>query len=394
MDGTVRLMAAACAGALLLACSGRQTTVPVDPIPALSADAYYVLGRTEHAARRFDAAHQAWRRALRIDPHHGDTLNGMAVLLAGQGKYAEAIVLWRMLVKESRAQPRATQAFLLGNLGYALFLKGERDEALAMLKRACVLDPSQPVTWEHLASVLEAVGQTGRALQMMKQARTLRTHDIRRDYALTGASDTAASAADAPAPRRASPWPEDMPRTELRQVGAVVEVHRVAAHRVAEPVEAPPVLPAVRQAAMPAATQPVANAAMQPVTMTVAQAKSEPEPVVESEAAPQSDSAAAGGVRLEISNGNGVRGMAANWARRLQGPQWKSVRLTNVKPFSVARTRIEHARDPDATAVAQALAERLGLPAPKARPDDAPAGRSDLRIVLGWDQRTATAQVR
>jgi hypothetical protein len=96
-----------------------------------------------------------------------------------------------------------------------------------------------------------------------------------------------------------------------------------------------------------------------------------------------SASAPAPAVRLEISNGNGVRGMAADWAQRLRDVQWKSVRLTNAKPFTVPVTRIEVRDDPAALAVARALAERLGLPAPR----QAAAGAADLRIVLGWDQR-------
>lgn len=85
-------------------------------------------------------------------------------------------------------------------------------------------------------------------------------------------------------------------------------------------------------------------------------------------------------LHLEISNGNGVRGMAADWARKLRGSAWKSLRVTNSRPFVVARTRIEFA--PQREAAAQELAKRIGgatLQEVKTL--------TDLRVVLGHDQR-------
>lgn len=116
-----------------------------------------------------------------------------------------------------------------------------------------------------------------------------------------------------------------MPRTEVRQIGAaLVEVLRVAAS-----VEAAP---------------------------------------------------SAQGVKLEISNGNGVAGAAARLARTLDAQGIKATRLTNLKPFVVPVSRIEYQRDQQQ--LAQTLAQRLGLPL------QAQSGRSayaDMRIVLGRD---------
>jgi hypothetical protein len=344
-----RMAAAACIGALLLACGGRQPalTKHTVPVPAVGADGYYAIGRAEHAARRFDAAQRAWDAALRLDPRHADTRNGMAVLFAERGNYRQAIALWRTLVAEATALPPAEQAFLLGNLGYALYLQGERGEAVALLEKACLLDPYQPHTWEQLASALEAQGQGERAGQMKKQAHALRMHDIRHDYALTGVRAPAVAVNKVPEP---SPWPEGLARTELRQTGAVIEVHTMAA---AGPAQLP-----------------------------LAQGNRDDGDGFHGNGGDR-------GVRLEISNGNGARGMAAAWKRRLAGPAWQSVRLTNEKPYAVPVTRIEYRGDAEMGAVARALASRLGLPAPKLLADG--AARSDLRIVLGWDQRAVPA---
>ncbi|HEX8603761.1 MAG TPA: tetratricopeptide repeat protein [Pseudoduganella sp.] len=361
MRTTSKLVSAACAGALLLACGAQPAKAPV---PFASADAYYALGRAEHAAQRFAQARRAWEQALQLDPGHADARNGMAVLLAGQGDYGRATALWRTLLEEGKALPAAERAFLLGNLGYALYLQGDREEALAMLEQACLLDPYQPLAWEHLATVLDTLGQPDRARQMTRQAGALRNHDIRQDYAMTRPGRTgrpAAPALPASAPAwapRATPWPADMMRTEVRQVGAVFEVHRVAAPAVAV---ASPVLPDSSVTAVASVSSMPSGAPDGAVTA----------------------------MRLEISNGNGVRGMAAAWARRLEGQQWKSVRLSNVKPFAVQATRIEYR---DGTGVAaRALAQRLGLPAPRVMPGGGTV-KTDLRIVLGWDQRTDAAR--
>jgi len=340
----------ACLGSLLLGCSAPvETGAPVPTASALSfgsADGYYTLGRAEHAARHAPLAQRAYEEALRRDPAHRGARNGLAVLLAEAGDYAGAITLWRALLVESVDLPATEQGFLLGNLGYALYLKGEREQAATVLGLACLRDPLQPVAWEHLAAVLETLGQRERALQMMKQARMLRTHDLRSDYAAAGGTAPIAAAAIVDGATEPSLWPDDLARTEVRAVGAaLVEVRRVPPR-----VQVPEALPAAMTARRVGAP-------------------------------------AQSGLRLEISNGNGVRGMAGAWARdrHVSAIGWKSVRLTNTRPFAVPDTRIEYGAEGEA--VARALSERLGLPAPRAAAGNAAA---DLRIVLGWDQRAAT----
>ncbi|GGY93218.1 tetratricopeptide repeat protein [Pseudoduganella plicata] len=345
---------AACLGSLLLGCTAPRPDLPAQAVapaaPFGTADGYYTLGRSEHAAAHPPLARRAYEAALRLDPAHRGARNGLAVLLAEGGDYAGAIALWRKLLTQSAGLPSAEQGFLLGNLGYALYLQGEREEAVTVLMWACVRDPLQPVAWEHLGAVLQSLGQTDLALQMMRQARMLRTHDLRGDYAVAGGTAPAA----VPVERVQDPslWPGDLARTEVRAVGAaLVEVHRVAP-QVAAAVSVPG--PKLVSAALP----------------------------VSAPAAPV-DAPAQGGLRLEISNGNGVRGMAAAWARdrKVTDIGWKSVRLTNTRPFAVPVTRLEYGAQGEE--VARLLSQRLGLPAPRAAAD----ARADLRIVLGWDRR-------
>jgi tetratricopeptide (TPR) repeat protein len=82
---------------------------------------------------------------------------------------------------------------------------------------------------------------------------------------------------------------------------------------------------------------------------------------------------------LEISNGNGVPGMARAVAARVRDPALRLVRLTNADGFGVRRTRIEY--QPALRAIAARLAQQVQ---PDAVLVEAPGtARTGLRLVLG-----------
>jgi len=215
--------------------------------------------------------------------------------LAGAGRYAEAIALL-----EERVQ-RAPSAASLGDLGYAYYLGGQLEQAQAALERACLLEPSRAVAWERLAALMEAMGETGRAVEAMRHARVVREAADARGEA-GPAPDVSGSGTPGGltvSPSRASQggglWPAGMAHVEVRQVHAgMVEVARVERAGDRERV------------------------------------------------APEPASAAASALpRLEVSNGNGIRGMAAAVAQRLRAQGMQVVRLTNTIPFNVEETRVE-----------------------------------------------------
>jgi tetratricopeptide (TPR) repeat protein len=82
---------------------------------------------------------------------------------------------------------------------------------------------------------------------------------------------------------------------------------------------------------------------------------------------------------LEISNGNGVPGMARAVAARVRDPALRLVRLTNADGFGVRRTRIEY--KPALRAIAARLAQQVQ---PDAVLVEAPgSARTGQRLVLG-----------
>lgn len=314
--------------AMLAACASPvDAPLALAPLSLQAADDYYVLGRNQYAARRPADALASYRQALRLAPGHVNARNGLAVLHAANGDYANAIALLRALTQEG---PPAGSAFLFVNLGHAYFLSGDDERAIAALEQACLLDPSHAGAWRQLGVVLEHAGQFERAARMRQQARSLQQHDHGADQALL---------ATAP-PEAFDPWPADMARTEIVQQGGMYALQRTAAPAASA---IPPAAPSAAPSAEPVASAP------------------------------------RGILRVEIRNGNGVPGMAAALARTLARQRLQVVRLANEKTFDVARSRVDYGLGQQGAA--RALAGRLGAVVP----DGQACETADLCIILGRD---------
>ncbi|OEZ49665.1 tetratricopeptide repeat protein [Janthinobacterium sp. MP5059B] len=322
---TISRLAAACACLGLGACASHTAHAPLLPAPpAAAADAAYVAGRQYFDAGDLPAAQAAYAQALRAAPRHVNARNGLAVLHAQRGEHDAAIAHWLALTQEA-GTPQPQQAYLFSNLGHAYYLSGRDAQALPALEQACLLDPLNALAWQHLAQVLERLGQHARAAVMRRQAASLQEHDLRRDMAVLRSEappqgvPVAAPVPDAPA----------MARIEITQGDGMARLQRV-----------------------PAAVRSVPVAVPRP--------------------------------RLEIVNGNGVPGLAAALARSLAGSPVQVVRLANETSFQVARTRVEYR--PAQEQAARQLARQLGMQVQtqvQTQAADCPV--SELRLVLGRD---------
>ncbi|QDG72364.1 LytR C-terminal domain-containing protein [Janthinobacterium tructae] len=325
---TLSRLAAACACLGLAACTTQLAHAPVAAWP--DADAAYVAGRQHFERGDLPAAQAAYEQALRHAPRHVNARNGLAVLHAQRGEHVAAIAQWQALTQET-GTARPQQAYLFSNLGHAYSLDGRDAQALPVLEQACLLDPLNALAWQHLAQVLERLGQHERAALMRRQAASLREHDLRRDRAVLR-GEAAPQLVPVPAPVPEAPA---MARVEITQSDGMARLQRVPAAVRSVPA-------AVPERPMPAA------------------------------AAPRP--------RLEIVNGNGVPGMAAALARSLAGAPVQVVRLANETSFQVARTRVEYR--PAQEQAARQLARQLGTQV-QTQAADCPA--SELRLVLGRD---------
>ena len=332
---TISRLAVACACLGLGACASHAAHAP----PLADADVSYAAGRRHFDAGDLPAAQAAYEQALLRAPQHVDARNGLAVLYAQRGEHDAAIALWQALT-QGAGTPRPQQAYLFSNLGHAYYLRGQDALALSALEQACLLDPLNALAWQHLAQVLQRLGQHERAAVMRRQADSLQQHDVRRDLALLRGKDEPAQAAAA----AAVPPEPAMARIEITHADGMARLQRVPA------VSADPGVP----------TMP-ATALARPVP-ALALPASVPRP------------------RLEIVNGNGVPGLAAALARSLAGAPVHVVRLANDAHFHVARTRIEYR--PAQQQAARTLARQVGMQV-QTLAAECPA--SELRLVIGHD---------
>jgi tetratricopeptide (TPR) repeat protein len=311
------------AASLLLACAGTSLRLPSGEQAALDAEHAYLVGRTHHLERRPEQALRYYQAALQAAPAHVDARNGLASLYAEQGELDKAIELWEALTA-SASGPES--AYMVSNLGYAYFLRGDLASAQASLEKACLLDPLNYRAWHHLGNVLGQAGQAERAEAMYRQAAALLGHDFKADYALAPRAGVAAID-DALKAARASDE-ERWAQTEVRQTeGGVFILRRIEADG------------AVKLAAAPSAR-----------------------------------------AMLEIRNGNGVGGMARKLARTMNEGSTRVVRLTNHKGYGVKLSRVEYSLAFKGTA--QRLAARVG--ATRLVQVDSVAG-ADIRLVIGRD---------
>jgi tetratricopeptide (TPR) repeat protein len=252
---------------------------------------------------------------------------------------------------QADAGPDAAQRFV--TLGSASLRSGDYDAARVALERACLLDPLVAHSWELLGEALAALGQEARARQMLRQAASLRQYDLRADFAATGGQTGVAALGQAMAALQPTPQP-GWAQAQIH-VGAdgMMELRRI------------PASPPVVQSALPSALQSASQSAVQPLSLPPAMA------------------------RLEISNGNGVTGMARTLARQIDAPSLRVTRLSNQPGFAVRHTRIEY--DAAHVDAARRLAQRVGSVHLQEVDRRAPA---NLRLVLGRDLAPRGAMLR
>jgi len=287
---------------------------------------------------------------MRPTIHRSARFTRLALLCAGLAACAplqvptsaepESLAVWRDLAAPLQADggtdTAPDTAYRFVTLGSASLRSGDYDAARVALERACLLDPLVAHSWELLGEALAALGQDARARQMLRQAASLRQYDLRADFAATGGQTGVAALGQAMGALQPTPQPGWAQAQIHVRADGMMELRRVPA--------SPPVLPPVLQAAV---------------------------------------------THLEISNGNGVTGMARALARQIDAPSLRVTRLSNQPGFAVRHTRIEY--DSAHVDAARRLAQRVGSVHLKEVGHRAP---SNLRLVLGRDLAQRGAMLR
>lgn len=373
------VLPAVCVTALLSSCASFQSadSSAWNVQPALSVrhstekpDAYYQLGRYYQGQNRYEQAMTAYQKALALDGGFVEARNGMGVIYSMQGRLQEAIEQFRLAAGQA---PNA--AHIHNNLGYALYLSGLYAEAASTLERAVALEPANQAARNNLAQAQEKAGGTVQPLPILAQApipqpaekttpAPLEAQQAQVEVPATAPVPSAPAAlAVTQAPQQVVELPTDRgPITTaagnpVPVVESRVQVVQLApnVYELRERVEA--------QRALGASTSSRQEKALpkdQGLIMPVAQ---KPVPVVHGRAqtahlAPKvyeqrervevlgrtapSAAGATKPLRIEVSNGNGVTGMARKVAGFFDERGYSGARLTNQKPFQVASSAVQY----------------------------------------------------
>ncbi len=145
-------------------------------------DAAFFEGFEAHRSGRLDIAEQFYRKVLRHNPRHADTLNYLGVLSAQSGKLPEAI---RLLSRAVELRGDSFEAY--NNLGRALGEAGRRQEEARCYRRAMLLRPDSADLLANLADTLQELGWVDEAADAGRRAVRLNPGLARSFYTLASA---------------------------------------------------------------------------------------------------------------------------------------------------------------------------------------------------------------
>lgn len=298
-----------------------------------SSQAYYAMGRYLDGSQAWDKSIDAYRKAIAADAQNIEAYNALGVALAQSGRLADAETTLRQAVALAPAL-----AHVRSNLGCVLLLAGRPVEAVTELKAAVRQDSANATAVANLRDALAQANGTQYTAVAAARSAPATTPENRDDAPTTISVPTPITSAEVPTP-----------------LAAAVTIPTAS-----------------QSTSMSAAKITAANVAETPIATAKAATPKVPEvPTVRERA-----------MRLEVSNGNGVNGMAARVGRWLATQGVQTDRLTNQQPYAQKQTVIQYRSGHEDAALRVARS----LPAnAKAEPVPTLGLRSDVRVVLGRD---------
>jgi hypothetical protein len=444
-----------CGAAMLLGCATpspqpQQAALGMQPVLRLQsggeqrATYWYQLGKYHQARGELNLAMGAYAQSLALDGRQLDARMAVATIDARQGRLAAARDALQTLVADYPAQ-----AQLSNNLGYVYYLMGDQQSAIAMLRRALVLDAASVKAQDNLrlaeaaalagassATLAATEGEQPPPTRAEMQQLQQQLHQLQERSAAAGLAPLPVAAApDAAAPAAASPFAPatavpasvlavvaptgpipadiangndllgqdpapDAPAAAPAAAGPAVPAAAVPASVLAA-VSAPAPAPVPRvlgkapvdiangnglsRLASASAALAAAPAAASPAAFTVTAAASIRAAVSAPAFAPVRPVLAQAPV--DIANGNGLLGLAKRFRRTLAQLGIPVGRLSNERPYRQQTTTIEYRPGYEQ----QALALQAALRGQAALMVAGPQATTGVRLVLGKDSLSEPA---
>lgn len=347
--------------ALFSGCATTDQSAVLNIEPVLSvrggvdAEGQYRIGRYYQGQLRHEAAEKAFLKALAIDPNHAEAYNALGTLYFAMGRVRMAEEHFQRAIAIA-----PTRAHLHNNLGYLYQEIGRTEEAVIAYSEAFRLEPKNQRVLNNLA-----------ALTCQDRSECLAA-------VAEKPSDNEATQVVAPQTAAAAIGVEDMSAASTEQRLAVSAISTPTA--IAPTVQLASVAPNVwelRPAPRGAVSKTNAPAPELAMVQSAIQAST---PVQVRAAGPQTTRTATG--RVEVANGNGVRGMAKRVGGYLQVQGYAAPRLTNHRTFTQNRTEIQYVDG--AEKLARQIEREFAQPARLVKVS-ALERQAPVRVVLGKD---------
>lgn len=246
----------------------------------------YLLGRYHQGKVDYPRAIAAYEKALAAKPDYVEVLNGLGVIYSILGQHELSL---QHLHKAIQISSRDT--YLYNNLGYAYLVHGNEAEAAKALEKALLLDPENKRAHHNLLIAHERIALAAK----------------------TGLPDLART--DPTSPETSS---------------IALEITQASFNKLEDTETPPQVL--ISQPAITPAQAPAHKMAE----------KDAPDPVPSKEAFQSGITGSLGNrdIQIEVSNGNGISGMARQVSGFFQQYGFAKARLTNHPSFNQNQTEI------------------------------------------------------
>ena len=128
-----------------------------------------ILGAANRGLGRIQAASDAFKKVIDLNPTYAEAYNNMGVTLQEQGKLDEAIAAYN---KALTLKPDYAEAYY--NTGSSLQKQGKQDEAIAAYNKALTLKPDHAEAYNNMGFTLQEQGKLDEAIAACNKALSLK----------------------------------------------------------------------------------------------------------------------------------------------------------------------------------------------------------------------------
>jgi Tfp pilus assembly protein PilF len=281
-------------------------------------EAMYWLGRYHQGKTHYTKAIEAYEKALTENPGHAETHNGLGVCYSVEGRHERALQHLRKAIELA-----PTGSHLYHNLGYAHLLRGQDQEAAAAFEQALRLDPENWQARRNLATVYEQMGLLDKAAILSMMGPSVSASPVAKDAMPAPLS---ASLPVAALRQAQGEWGQGSPSATIpvNLITPTADEQTLQEHRFL----LVQITPDVFEFSMNEGDLTMTSRTGKTANGDGAQYRSASPGAQES--------------LIEVSNGNGVTGMARTVSEFLQHKGLAKARLTDQRPFQQIQTEIQY----------------------------------------------------